>query len=217
MRKKKRASGEGTIRKRSDGLWEARQAVPGRCPKSFYGKTQAEALRKREEAKSNLGSGLHFDVYRLTLGAYMERWLEGPLKRSVATSTYEDYVYRARKYIIPAIGDIKLKDLTAEHLDSLYEQKSTSGLSPRSVNFIHSTVRVALQRAVKKGLIPYNVARDAEPPKQVRREYTTLSREQLRAFFRAAAETEDRFEAKSSLGLWQDRAPVNFWALSGTI
>jgi integrase len=74
----------------------------GVCPKSFYGKTQAEALRKREEAKSNLGSGLHFDVDRLTLGAYMERWLEGPLKRSVATSTYEDYVYRARKYIIPA-------------------------------------------------------------------------------------------------------------------
>jgi len=125
----------------------------------------------------------------------MERWFEGPLKRSVAASTYEDYVYRARKYIIPVLGDIKLKDLTAEHLDGLYEQKSASGLSPRSVNFIHSTVRVALQRAVKKRLVPYNVARDAEPPKQVRREYTTLSREQLGAFFKAAAEAEDRFEA----------------------
>jgi len=60
---------------------------------------------------------------------------------------------------------------------------------------IHSTIRVALQRAVKKRLIPSNVARDAEPPKQVQREYTTLSREQLAAFFKAAAEVEDRFEA----------------------
>jgi integrase len=195
MARKKRAKGEGTIRKRSDGLWEARLSIPGRNPKSFYGKTQAEALRKRDEAKAGLGGGLDFDPDRLTLGEYMERWLEGPLKRSVATSTYEGYAYRARRYIIPTLGDIKLKDLTAEHLDGLYEQKSASGLSPRSVTFIHSTVRVALQRAVKKRLIPYNVARDAEPPKQVRREYTTLSREQLGAFFKAAAEAEDRFEA----------------------
>jgi integrase len=129
------------------------------------------------------------------MGEYMERWLEGPLKRSVATSTYEDYVYRTRKYVIPALGNTKLKDLTAEHLDGLYEQKSASDLSPRSVNFIHSMICVALRRAVKKRLIPYNVARDAEPPKQVRREYTTLSREQLGAFFRVAAEAEDRFEA----------------------
>jgi hypothetical protein len=68
------------------------------------------------------------------MGEYMERWLEGPLKRSVATSTYADYVYRTRKYVIPALGNIKLKDLTAEHLDGLYEQKSASGLGPRSVN-----------------------------------------------------------------------------------
>ena len=195
MAKRKRASGEGTIRKRADGLWEVRLSITGRSPKSFYGKTQAEALRKRDEAKGRLADGFDFDADRLTLGEYMERWLEGPLKRSVATSTYEGYAYRARKYIIPALGDIKLNDLTAEHLDGLYEQKSASGLGPRSVNFIHATIRVALQRAVKKRLIPYNVARDAEPPKQVRREYTTLSREQLRAFFKAAAEVEDRFEA----------------------
>src|SRR5215218_2604244 len=93
------------------------------------------------------------------------------------------------------LGHVKLKDLTAEHLDELYTQKSNSGLGARTVNYIHSTIRVALQRAVKKRLIPYNVARDAEPPKQVQREYTTLSREQLAAFFKVAAETEDRFEA----------------------
>ncbi len=96
MARKKRAKGEGTIRKRSDGLWEARLSIPGRNPKSFYGKSQAEALRKRDEAKAGLGGGLDFDADRLTLGEYMERWLEGPLKRSVAISTYEGYAYRAR-------------------------------------------------------------------------------------------------------------------------
>jgi integrase len=39
------------------------------------------------------------------------------------------------------------------------------------------------------------VARDAEPPKQGHKEYTTLSREQLTAFFATAVEAEDRFQA----------------------
>jgi hypothetical protein len=44
MARKKRASGEGTIRKRPNGLWEARLSVPGQYKtKSFYGKTQADA------------------------------------------------------------------------------------------------------------------------------------------------------------------------------
>ena len=193
---RKRAKGEGTIRKRTDGLWEARLSVPGRrTPKSFYGKTQAEALRKREEAKAQVDRGIDFDAGRLTLGEYMERWLSGPLKQSVWARTYEDYAWLTRKHITPALGHVKLKELTAEHLDELYTQKSNSGLGARTVNYIHSTIRVALQRAVKKRLIPYNVARDAEPPKQVQREYTTLSQEQLAAFFKAAAEVGDRFEA----------------------
>jgi integrase len=170
--------------------------VPGRRnPKSFYDKTQAEALKKRDKAKAKLAEGIDFDTECLALGEYMERWLEGPLKQSVSSRTYEDYAWQTGKHIIPALGHIKLKDLTAEHLDALYVEKNKSGLGPRAVNYIHSTIRIALQRVVKKRLIPYNVARDAEPPKQTKREYTTLSQDQLTSFFRAAAEEEDRFEA----------------------
>jgi integrase len=41
MTKKKRADGEGSIRKRPNGTWEARLSIPGQYKtKSFYGKTQ---------------------------------------------------------------------------------------------------------------------------------------------------------------------------------
>jgi integrase len=122
---RKRAKGEGTIRRRTDGLWEARLSVPGRrTPKSFYGKTQAEALRKREEAKA-VDRGIDFDAGRLTLGEYMERWLSGPLKQSVWARTYEDYAWLTRKHITPVLGHVKLKELTAEHLDELYTKRAT--------------------------------------------------------------------------------------------
>lgn len=71
---KKRAKGEGTIRKRADGLWEARLSVPGRrTPKSFYGKTQAEAVKKRAEAKRALEDGYSLDSRNQTVGEYLER------------------------------------------------------------------------------------------------------------------------------------------------
>jgi len=71
------------------------------------------------------------------------------------------------------------------------------------VGYVHSTVRVALQRAVKKRLVPFNVARDADPPprsEDEEDEKLTLSSEELADFFRAAAEAEDRFEALFIVG-----------------
>jgi hypothetical protein len=164
MASKKRASGEGTIRKRSNGLWEARLSIPGQYKtKSFYGKTQADARRKREEARKALEAGHSLDSQRQTVGEYLEGWIEGPLKGSVAPKTYADYAWICRKHLIPEIGRVRLSKLTAEDLDRLYARKTAVGLGPRTVGYIYSTIRVALQRAVKKRLIPYNVARDAEP------------------------------------------------------
>ena len=118
------------------------------------------------------------------------------MKGSVAPKTYADYAWICRKHLIPEIGRVRLSKLTAEDLDRLYAIKTAEGLGPRTVGYIHSTVRVALQRAVKKRLIPYNVARDAEPPPRgPKKERTTLSLEQVANFFKAAAEAESRFEA----------------------
>jgi hypothetical protein len=89
----------------------------------------------------------------VTVGEWLERWLAGPLKRTVSESAYQDYEYRSHTCLIPAIGDVKLKDLTAEHLDMLYEDLSSGEASPSgkplsatTVGHVHATIRVALQR-----------------------------------------------------------------------
>ena len=152
---RKRANGEGTIRKRPNGLWEARLSVSGEYrTKNVYGKTQAEARRKREEARKALEAGHPLDSQRQTVGGYLEGWIEGPLKGTVAPKTYADYAWICRKHLIPEIGSLGLSKLTAEDLDRLYARKTDSGLGSRTVGYIHSTIRVALQRAVKKRLVP---------------------------------------------------------------
>src|SRR5215203_5365361 len=109
---------------------------------------------------------------------------------------------------------MKLKKLTADHLDRLYSRKVREGLSPRTVGYIHATIRVALQRAVKKRLIPFNVARDADPPlRSGEDEKVTLSSEELAAFFRVGADTQNRFEALFIVGALAGSRPQELLGL----
>ena len=203
--KGRRSKGEGTIRWRSDGRCEGREppetVPPGEKPRSVYGNSEREVIRKLRELRREREEGLRAsDARKLTVGAYLERWIEGPLRASVSKSTHDDYAHLARRHLIPdrGVGKKKLKDLTAEDLDDLYARKRAEGLSPRTVNYVHSVIRVALQRAVKKRLIPFNVARDADPPSMSEheaKEKTVLSVAQLSDFFRAAGESRNRFEA----------------------
>ena len=182
---KRRASGEGTIRRRPDGLWEARLSVPGKRPKSFYGKTQAEVIAKREQAKK-VRDGLAFDPRGLTMKAYLERWLSDSVRGSVSQRTYDDYEWAVRLHIVPELGGVMLKDLTPAHLQALYRAKLDSGLAPSSVLHIHRALHRALGRATRWRLIPFNPAEDVDPPRDEKREIVTLSREEVERFFRVA-------------------------------
>jgi integrase len=165
-KRKKRAAGEGTVRKHASGSWEARLTVPGRKnPKSFYGKTQAEALEKREEAKKALLNGIDFDTGTQTLTDYFHSWLEDTVRVSLRRPTYEGYERMARNHITPTLGGIRLKDLKALHIQTLYASKFDAGYSLRTRRYIHTTLNKALKQAVRWNQIAVNPAADVEVPK----------------------------------------------------
>ena len=61
--------------------------------------------------------------------------------------TYRDYKDKVRLHLVPTLGRVKLKALTAAHLQALYRQKIDGGLSPRTVEYIHTTASKALAKA----------------------------------------------------------------------
>ena len=70
---RKRANGEGTIRKRADGSWEARYMVDGKRH-SIYGRTQAEARTKLAEVSVTIDHGDYREDSALTLGQWLTMW-----------------------------------------------------------------------------------------------------------------------------------------------
>ena len=168
---KKRANGEGNIRKRKDGRWEGRytagydEKTGKRLIKNVLGKTQAEVKEKLAKAVAEAES---VDVRRAdeyTLGTWLQTWYELYAKPHLRFSTAEYYRRGIELHITPRIGDIPLKKLTGRDLQWLYKdlqehgrlreaQKGKQpGLSDSTIRGIHTMLHNALDRAVKERLI----------------------------------------------------------------
>jgi integrase len=193
---RQRANGEGTVypRRNKQGkiisyrasYW-ARTASGGLKRRYVSGKTKTEALSALRKATVDRDGGLVFEVENITLAEYLDRWLNGPVKtKNLKAITYEQYQRQVRVHIVPSLGRVKLRNLSPELVQDLYDSKIAAGLKPASVRYIHAVLHNALEHAHKRRLIPENVASKTEPPKVRPPEIQPLDAEQTRTLLDAA-------------------------------
>ena len=201
---KKRANGEGSIRKRSDGRWEGRYTAGyhpetgKRIIKNVLGKTQAECKAKLSAA---LESVKGIDVSRAdeyTVATWLRSWYDIYAKPNVRVATADRYQLMVEQYTIPRIGSIKLTKLTAHDLQKLYkdlmengriDRKSghgNPGLSSTTVRSLHLMLHSALERAVKERLILRNPTEDCIAPKVQKIEMQILPPVHIKDYLDAA-------------------------------
>ena len=201
---KKRANGEGSIRKKPNGRWEGRYTqgidpVTGRAiQKSVSARTQAECKEKLARAiRDNRGIPMnHNEDY--TVAKWCRLWFETYSKPVIRPNTAKTYANAIENHIIPALGGIKLKRLTSIQIQQLYNDSRTNGrvqrwesqtntaLTGSSVRRIHMVLSSALKQAVKERLIPYNPCDNCRIPPKEKKEMTILPPEKLGAYLREA-------------------------------
>ena len=201
---KKRANGEGNIRKRADGRWEGRYTAGyhpetgKRIIKNVLGKTQAECKAKLSAA---MEATRGIDVSRAdeyTVATWLRSWYEIYAKPNIRISTANRYQLMVEQYTIPRIGNIKLTKLTSRDLQKLYkdlmengriDRKSghgNPGLSSTTVRSLHLMLHSALERAVKERLILRNPTEDCIAPKVQKVEMQILPPEHIKDYLEAA-------------------------------
>ena len=205
---KRRANGEGNIRKRKDGRWEGRYTV-GHDPetgkaiiKNVLGKTQAEVKEKLKKAiEENVGID-YGRAKNYTVGSWLEVWMENYAKIKLRPSTFKTSQGFLKNHIKPQLGKIPLNDLTTLHLQQFYKkllaegrverieaQKQPKGLSAKTVRNIHQIISSALKLAIEQRLIARNPADGCALPKAERKEMQTLPIEQPTSFLREAKDS----------------------------
>ena len=205
---KRRANGEGSIRKRSDGRWEGRYTA-GRNPetgkpiyKNVLGKTQAEVKAKLKAAIENSANLDVIKAEQYTTGQWMDVWFENCAKIKVRPSSHQTYRGYIDNHIKPNIGDVPLSKLSSLHLQKLYKKLlaggrvdrieakgQPKGLSARTVRNINQVISSAMDFAKDQKLISSNPTDGCALPKLEHKEMKTLPVEQLTSFLREAKES----------------------------
>ena len=153
---KRRANGEGSIRKREDKkCWEARYHDEKGKRHSIYGKTQAEVRKRLAEVLKESAENNDLDDENLTVGQWLAIWQHDFLG-NVKPGTVASYEMQVRVHILPMLGEIKLTELRTPVVQRLYNQKLVQGLSPKSIKNIHNCLHRSLDIAVRIGYLTKN-------------------------------------------------------------
>ena len=206
---KKRANGEGSLRKRKDGRWEGRYTA-GNDPttgkpihKSVLAKTQSEA---KEKLKQAIAEAEKLDMSRAksyTLGAWIKLWYEVYAEPRLREKTKDYYLNYIDNHIIPELGNTPLEKLTTIQIQKFYNDLRKSGriqrythiklkdkgLSTRVVRGIHTLLNNCLEQAVAERLLLTNPAKGCRLPKLEKREMKILPEDKIGPYL---AEAERR-------------------------
>lgn len=203
-RRLKGAHGDGTVRQRKDGYYEARVSLGydkdgKRIRKSIYGESEAEVIKAKNKLLAQYGMGVMAQPDKMNVEALMLRWLEQK-QTEVKPTTLAGYTHVVHKHIIPRLGRMPVQKVENYHLEDFYRELSRKGLKQATVRQVHVCLHNAFRRARKWKLIVTNPAEDAELPQdKIKFQATTWTLEETRRFLEYAK--LDRFYALYWLAL----------------
>lgn len=159
-----------------------------------------DALRRRHEDGLPVGDG------RLTVGAFLERWVREVLPaRGLSPNTVANYRWAVGTYLVPSLGRVMLRELSPEDVEKLLRERAAAGMSRNSLNRIRSVLSLALRHAERGGYVARNVAHLVDTPQGPAKPLRSLTVPQARRLLEAAR--GDRLEALWTTGLMMGLRP----------
>jgi integrase len=186
----RRAIGEGSVTRRTDGRWMARfyawTSAGTRKRITVYGRTRQEATERMREAQERDRQGIPVPDRAWKLADWLDYWLEhvvAPIRRPATFALYEMVV---RTNLKPALGKYPLTRLSSARVQMFLNDQLAHGQSIRRVQIMRTVLSSALTRAMREELVVRNVARLAELPTWERKPITPWTAAEARAFLDAA-------------------------------
>lgn len=195
---KKKANGEGSIIKRSDGRYMGRYTVNGKR-KSVYGTTHEEVRLKLNEKLNEIAKGIYIEPSKDTLESWLREWLVTYALPTVKQSTYVSYEGYVRNHLAPSLGEIKLTSLSREQIQRFFNRKSVGekgkkGLSPKTLKNIYNMLNAAIDQAIINDKLLRSPLLGVKLPKLNKREIRVLEAEE-QIVLQNAAENSSELQA----------------------
>ncbi len=187
----------GSINRRGERKWLVKIYL-GTHPdtgKRIYRAETVHGTKKAAEAKlrdllTKRDLGQLLEPSKISVSAYLDRWLEDSVEESVRPRTLQDYRRVVDKYARPALGARPLARITPLELQQLLKEISQE-TSAHAARYTHAVLRIAFKQAVRWRYLALNPMDGVRAPRETRTEKQALSAAQAKAF-REAAKRFDR-------------------------
>jgi integrase len=184
---KRRARGDGSVYWDAErGRWVAQITLPNGRRRSKTGSRQKDVLGWLTEQRRAVQHNTYVVDERLSLGDFLDRYLNDVARHNVRPKTFATYVGYVNNHIKPELGRVRLSSLRPDQVQVFYNKKLEAGLSPRTVEQMHAILHKSLKQAMRWGLVSRNVTDLVDAPRPKRMPPTGWSGSEVNAFLKAA-------------------------------
>ena len=178
---KRRPSGDGMVRRRDDGRWEGRIVVGHKKNgdpifRYVYGSSQKDLMSKLHQSIENYRDVELTEDSRMTLGEWLDRWLDEYKSETVRPGTLKGYRQYINCYIKPQLGDKQVSLVTAQDIQKMYRRLKKEGrvnehpeyghqLADATMTRIHAMLHTAMKDAVQAHIVPKDPMEGVTAPK----------------------------------------------------
>jgi integrase len=130
--------------------------------------TREDAQQYERDLKGDLHHGTLVEPCKMTVGQYLDEWVETAIRPRRGEKTYTQYKRVIKNYLQPALGHLQLHKLSVLHVQRYYaelapkyggtEEEGSFADATRMLH--HCILSTALKAAVKNRLLKHNVAAD---------------------------------------------------------
>jgi integrase len=131
-------------------------------------KTQKEAKEARIKEMDMMNNGIVLIDGNMTFKEYSEEWMERyvlPPKRKI--NTYNRYKGLLNKYLIPNLGNYKLKNISPLMIEGMFDNlRKSHNVTETTLQAVYTLLHSILKRAVTTKLLRENACVSVERPKR---------------------------------------------------
>lgn len=124
-------------------------------PHVRYGDSWKRLNVRLEELRAELKKGTYIKECTLTLNEWFGKWMEIYKKKTVKYGTYNNYLNHYNYYVKGGIGKKKLKDVTVDDIQTLYNNLCDRDFAAGTIKLMGATLNGCFKKAVNNRMITF--------------------------------------------------------------
>jgi integrase len=189
-----RSSRPGSVRFREDrDMWEARVRLPNGKRPSAYFKAEREGWAWISKMMTDAARGACVVDSSQRTGDVLRLWLRDVAPRNLRPNSLDNY-RRCIGYVLPWIGNIKLKDLKRPHVEKTFAglargDSNRPALQPATLNLAFRVLKMALDYCEDAEYVARNPMARMKAPRTAQTKDRVLSLAEIEAILQEACGT----------------------------